>query len=467
MEQSALYGSPQRRGQCAGPHLDNTKYVKAIKLTSLAGAYWRGSEQNKMLTRIYGTCFPDKEQLKEYLDRIEEAKKRDHRKLGKELGIFTIMEEGPGFPFFLPKGMVLKNILIDYWRRLHDREGYQEISTPIILNRKLWETSGHWDHYRDNMYTTVIDGEDYAVKPMNCPGGMLVYKSQPRSYRDLPLRIGELGLVHRHEKSGQLHGLMRVRCFTQDDAHIFMTREQITDEIKGVMRLIDEVYSRFGLTYHMELSTRPEDSMGSDEDWEIATDALRKALDEVGKGYVVNEGDGAFYGPKIDFHLTDSLGRTWQCGTIQLDFQLPQRFEAEYMGADGEKHRPIMIHRVVYGALERFIGILIEHYAGKFPVWLAPVQVKVLPISEKFFGFGEEILKKLKDAGIRCEMDQRDEKIGYKIRSAQMEKVPYMLIVGQKEEETGTVSVRSRDDGDLGSQELDAFIQKVVEEGKE
>ena len=452
---------------CAGPHLDNTKYVKAIKLTSLAGAYWRGSEKNKMLTRIYGTSFPDKEQLKEYLDRIEEAKKRDHRKLGKELGIFTLMEEGPGFPFFLPKGMVLKNILIDYWRKLHEREGYQEISTPIILNRKLWETSGHWDHYRDNMYTTVIDGEDYAVKPMNCPGGMLVYKSQPRSYRDLPLRIGELGLVHRHEKSGQLHGLMRVRCFTQDDAHIFMTREQITDEIKGVMRLIDEVYSRFGLTYHMELSTRPEDSMGSDEDWEIATDALRKALDEVGKGYVVNEGDGAFYGPKIDFHLTDSLGRTWQCGTIQLDFQLPQRFEAEYMGADGEKHRPIMIHRVVYGALERFIGILIEHYAGKFPVWLAPVQVKILPISEKFFGFGEEILKKLKDAGIRCEMDQRDEKIGYKIRSAQMEKVPYMLIVGQKEEETGTVSVRSRDDGDLGSQELDAFIQKVVEEGKE
>ena len=452
---------------CAGPHLDNTKYVKAIKLTSLAGAYWRGSEKNKMLTRIYGTSFPDKEQLKEYLDRIEEAKKRDHRKLGKELGIFTLMEEGPGFPFFLPKGMVLKNTLIDYWRKLHEREGYQEISTPIILNRKLWETSGHWDHYRDNMYTTVIDGEDYAVKPMNCPGGMLVYKSQPRSYRDLPLRIGELGLVHRHEKSGQLHGLMRVRCFTQDDAHIFMTREQITDEIKGVMRLIDEVYSRFGFSYHVELSTRPEDSMGSDEDWELATDALREALNETGRDYVVNEGDGAFYGPKIDFHLTDSLGRTWQCGTIQLDFQLPQRFEAEYMGADGEKHRPIMIHRVVYGALERFIGILIEHYAGKFPVWLAPVQVKILPISEKFFGFGEEILKKLKDAGIRCEMDQRDEKIGYKIRSAQMEKVPYMLIVGQKEEETGTVSVRSRDDGDLGSQELDAFIQKVVEEGKE
>ncbi len=452
---------------CAGPHLDNTKYVKAIKLTSLAGAYWRGSEKNKMLTRIYGTSFPDKEQLKEYLDRIEEAKKRDHRKLGKELGIFTIMEEGPGFPFFLPKGMVLKNILIDYWRRLHDREGYQEISTPIILNRKLWETSGHWDHYRENMYTTVIDDEDYAVKPMNCPGGMLVYKSQPRSYRDLPLRIGELGLVHRHEKSGQLHGLMRVRCFTQDDAHIFMTREQIKDEIKGVMRLIDEVYSRFGFPYHVELSTRPEDSMGSDEDWELATEALREALNETGKDYVVNEGDGAFYGPKIDFHLTDSLGRTWQCGTIQLDFQLPQRFEAEYMGADGEKHRPIMIHRVVYGSIERFIGILIEHYAGKFPVWLAPVQVKVLPISEKFFDFGQEILQKLKSAGIRCEMDQRDEKIGYKIRSAQMEKVPYMLIVGQKEEETGTVSIRSRDDGDLGSQELAAFIQKVVEEGKE
>ena len=373
---------------CAGPHLDNTKYVKAIKLTSLAGAYWRGSEKNKMLTRIYGTSFPDKEQLKEYLDRIEEAKKRDHRKLGKELGIFTLMEEGPGFPFFLPKGMILKNTLIDYWRKLHDREGYQEISSPIILSRKLWETSGHWDHYRDNMYTTVIDGEDYAVKPMNCPGGMLVYKSQPRSYRDLPLRIGELGLVHRHEKSGQLHGLMRVRCFTQDDAHIFMTREQITDEIKGVMRLIDEVYSRFGFSYHVELSTRPEDSMGSDEDWELATDALREALNETGRDYVVNEGDGAFYGPKIDFHLTDSLGRTWQCGTIQLDFQLPQRFEAEYMGADGEKHRPIMIHRVVYGSIERFIGILIEHYAGKFPVWLAPVQVKILPISEKFFGFG-------------------------------------------------------------------------------
>ena len=452
---------------CAGPHLAHTGYVKAFKLTSLAGAYWRGSEKNKMLTRIYGTSYPNKEQLQEHLDRIEEAKKRDHRRLGKEMGLFALMEEGPGFPFFLPKGMILKNILIDYWRKLHDREGYQEISTPILLNRKLWETSGHWDHYREDMYTTVIDDEDFAVKPMNCPGGLLVYKSQPRSYRDLPLRIGELGLVHRHEKSGQLHGLMRVRCFTQDDAHIFMTRDQITDEIKGVMRLIDEVYSRFGFSYHVELSTRPEDSMGSDEDWELATEGLRQALDDIGREYVVNEGDGAFYGPKIDFHLKDSLGRTWQCGTIQLDFQLPMRFEAEYMGADGMKHRPIMIHRVVYGSIERFIGILIEHYAGKFPVWLAPVQVKVLPISEKFFGYGEAVVNKLKEAGIRCELDRRDEKIGYKIRSTQMEKVPYMLIVGQKEEESGSVSVRSRDEGDLGSQELEVFIQKVLEEAKQ
>ena len=466
-ETISFYSQGEFTDLCAGPHLMTTKPVKAFKLTSLAGAYWRGDEHNKMLQRIYGTAFPKKAELEEYLTMIEEAKKRDHRKLGKELGLFMMREEGPGFPFFLPNGMVLKNTLLDYWREIHRRAGYVEISTPIMLSRHLWETSGHWDHYKENMYTTVIDDVDFAIKPMNCPGGILVYESEPRSYRDLPIRMGELGLVHRHEKSGQLHGLMRVRCFTQDDAHIFMTREQITDEIKGVMRLIDEVYSRFGFSYHVELSTRPEDSMGSDEDWELATEALREALNETGRDYVVNEGDGAFYGPKIDFHLTDSLGRTWQCGTIQLDFQLPQRFEAEYMGADGEKHRPIMIHRVVYGSIERFIGILIEHYAGKFPVWLAPVQVKVLPISEKFFGFGEEILKKLKDAGIRCEMDQRDEKIGYKIRSAQMEKVPYMLIVGQKEEETGTVSVRSRDDGDLGSQELDAFIQKVVEEGKE
>ena len=452
---------------CAGPHLSNTGYVKAFRLTSLAGAYWRGNEKNKMLTRIYGTSFPDKEQLEAYLARIEEAKKRDHRKLGKELGLFTLMEEGPGFPFFLPKGMILKNTLIDYWRKLHEREGYQEISTPILLNKKLWETSGHWDHYRENMYTTEIDEEEFAVKPMNCPGGMLVYNSQPRSYRDLPLRIGELGLVHRHEKSGQLHGLMRVRCFTQDDAHIFMTQEQITDEIKGVMRLINEVYSKFGFIYHVELSTRPENSIGSDEDWELATQGLRKALEEIGMEYVVNEGDGAFYGPKIDFHLEDSLGRTWQCGTIQLDFQLPMRFEAEYMGADGEKHRPIMIHRVVYGSIERFIGILIEHYAGKFPLWLAPVQVKVLPISEKFFGYAGDILQSLKAAGIRCEMDNRDEKIGYKIRSAQMEKVPYMLIVGQKEEESQTVSVRSREDGDLGSFALEDFVRKAAKEAEE
>lgn len=452
---------------CAGPHLSNTGYVKAFRLTSLAGAYWRGNEKNKMLTRIYGTSFPDKEQLEAHLARIEEAKKRDHRKLGKELGLFTLMEEGPGFPFFLPKGMILKNTLIDYWRKLHEREGYQEISTPILLNKKLWETSGHWDHYRENMYTTEIDEEEFAVKPMNCPGGMLVYKSQPRSYRDLPLRIGELGLVHRHEKSGQLHGLMRVRCFTQDDAHIFMTQEQITDEIKGVMRLINEVYSKFGFIYHVELSTRPENSIGSDEDWELATQGLRKALEEIGMEYVVNEGDGAFYGPKIDFHLEDSLGRTWQCGTIQLDFQLPMRFEAEYMGADGEKHRPIMIHRVVYGSIERFIGILIEHYAGKFPLWLAPVQVKVLPISEKFFGYAGDILQSLKAAGIRCEMDNRDEKIGYKIRGAQMEKVPYMLIVGQKEEESQTVSVRSREDGDLGSFALEDFVRKAAKEAEE
>ena len=381
---------------CAGPHLMTTKPVKAFKLTSLAGAYWRGNEKNKMLTRIYGISYTKASELEEYLTRIEEAKKRDHRKLGKELGIFALMEEGPGFPFFLPKGMVLKNTLIDYWREIHNREDYVEISTPIMLNRQLWETSGHWDHYKENMYTTVIDDTDFAVKPMNCPGGMLVYKSQPRSYRDLPIRMGELGLVHRHEKSGQLHGLMRVRCFTQDDAHIFMTKEQITDEIKGVVRLIDEVYSLFGFKYHVELSTRPEDSMGSDEDWELATEGLRRALEEMNLPYVVNEGDGAFYGPKIDFHLQDSIGRTWQCGTIQLDFQLPQRFEAEYMGADGQKHRPIMIHRVVFGSIERFIGILIEHYAGKFPVWLAPVQAKVLPISDKTSDYAEKVYRTLK-----------------------------------------------------------------------
>lgn len=449
---------------CAGPHLLSTKSVKAFKLTSLAGAYWRGSEKNKMLTRIYGTSFTKKADLDEYLAKIEEAKKRDHRKLGKELGLFTILEEGPGFPIFLPKGMILKNTLIDYWREVHTRAGYVEISTPIMLNKQLWETSGHWAHYKENMYTTVIDEEDFAIKPMNCPGGILVYKTEPHSYRDLPLRMGELGTVHRHEKSGALHGLMRVRSFTQDDAHIFMTREQIKDEIKGVARLIDEVYSLFGFKYHVELSTKPEDSMGSQEDWDIATDALRSALDELQLPYVINEGDGAFYGPKIDFHLEDTLGRTWQCGTIQLDFQLPLRFELEYTGADGEKHRPIMIHRVVFGSIERFIGILIEHFAGAFPTWLAPVQVKVLPISDKYLEYGQSVLDQLNAAGIRAEIDTRAEKIGYKIREAQMKKIPYMLVVGAKEEEEKKVSVRSRFAGDEGQKGLEEFIAAIMEE---
>ena len=446
---------------CAGPHILYTKGIKAFKLTSIAGAYWRGSEKNKMLTRIYGTAFAKKEDLEAYLTMMEEAKKRDHRKLGKELGLFMFAEEGPGFPFFLPKGMTLKNTLIDYWREIHLREGYQEVSTPVILSRKLWETSGHWDHYKENMYTTVIDDEDYAIKPMNCPGGMLVYKSQPHSYRDLPLRIGELGLVHRHEKSGQLHGLMRVRCFTQDDAHIFMTQDQITDEIKGVTRLINEVYSQFGFDYFVELSTRPEDSMGSDEDWEMATNGLRNALDEMGLKYIVNEGDGAFYGPKIDFHLRDSIGRTWQCGTIQLDFQLPQRFEAEYVAEDGTKKRPIMIHRVCFGSIERFIGILIEHFAGKFPVWLAPVQVKVIPVSEKSMEYAQGVYDQLKAAGIRTELDRKDEKVGYKIRQAQLEKVPFMLVLGEKEAAEGKITVRSRDKGDLGVADLSTFIADV------
>ena len=449
---------------CAGPHVSNTSVVKAFKLQSVAGAYWRGDEHRQMLTRIYGTSFPKAADLEAYLKRMEEARLRDHRKLGKELGLFAIMDEGPGFPFFLPKGMVLKNLLIDYWRKLHQREGYVEISTPIILNRQLWENSGHWDHYKDNMYTTVIDEEDYAVKPMNCPGGMLVYKVEPRSYKDLPMRVGELGLVHRHEKSGQLHGLMRVRCFTQDDAHIFMTEDQIRDEIKGVARLIDEVYAKFGFKYHVELSTRPEDSMGSDEEWEMATEALKGALDELGKDYIINEGDGAFYGPKIDFHLEDSIGRTWQCGTIQLDFQMPQRFELEYTGADGEKHRPIMIHRVAFGSIERFIGILIEHYAGKFPTWLAPVQVKVMAVSEKFADYAQKIQDELVEAGVRSEIDLRNEKLGYKIREAQMEKVPYMVIVGEKEEEEGTISVRKRDEGDIGSMKAEELIAKIKEE---
>ena len=450
---------------CAGPHLMNTKEVgKAYKLTSIAGAYWRGNEHNKMLTRIYGTAFGKKADLEAYITMIEEAKKRDHRKLGKELGLFMMHEAGPGFPFFLPKGMALKNTLLDYWRQIHKRAGYVEISSPIIMNRKLWETSGHWDHYKDNMYTTVIDDEDYAIKPMNCPGGVLVYASEPRSYRDLPLRLGELGIVHRHEKSGQLHGLMRVRCFTQDDAHIFMTPEQIKDEIMSVAKLIDSVYSLFGFKYHVEPSTRPEDSMGSDEDWEMATEGLRSALDALGLDYVVNEGDGAFYGPKIDFHLVDAIGRTWQCGTIQLDFQLPQRFELEYMGADGEKHRPIMIHRVAFGSIERFIGILTEHFAGAFPTWLAPVQVKILPISDKFIAYADKVKEALDAADIRAEIDTRSEKIGYKIRSAQLEKIPYMLVVGQKEEEEGVVAVRSRFAGDEGQKALAAFIEDITKE---
>ena len=460
----SLYRQGEFTDLCAGPHLMTTKPVKALKLMKLAGAYWRGDEKNKMLTRIYGTAYTKNADLEAYVTMLEEAKKRDHRKLGKELGLFMFSEEGPGFPFFLPKGMVLKNTLMQYWREIHDREGYVEISTPVMLNSHLWETSGHWDHYKENMYTTVIDEEDFAIKPMNCPGGMMVYKSQPHSYRELPLRLAEVGLVHRHEKSGALHGLMRVRCFNQDDAHIFMTPEQIRDEIKGVVRLIDEVYQLFGFKYFIELSTRPEDSMGSDEDWEIATNGLRDALEDMKLDYIVNEGDGAFYGPKIDFHLVDAIGRTWQCGTIQLDFQLPQRFEAEYIGADGEVHRPIMIHRVCFGSIERFIGILTEHFAGKFPTWLAPVQVKVLPISDKFMEYGCQVMSQLKAAGIRCELDERAEKIGYKIREARNERVPYMLIVGQKEEENGLVSVRSRYEGDEGQKELKTFIEAVKTE---
>lgn len=452
---------------CAGPHISNTCQIKAFNLLSVAGAYWRGNENNKMLTRIYGISFPKASQLDEHLKMLEEAKARDHRKIGKELGLFTIMEEGPGFPFFLPRGMVLKNILVDYWRRIHEQEGYMEISTPMMLNRSLWETSGHWEHYRENMYATVIDDVDYAVKPMNCPGGMLVYKMEPHSYKELPMRMGELGLVHRHEKSGQLHGLMRVRCFTQDDAHIFMTKEQITEEIQGVVRLIDRVYSKFGFTYYVELSTRPENSIGSDEDWELATKALENAIREMGIAYTVNEGDGAFYGPKIDFHLQDSIGRTWQCGTIQLDFQLPLRFEAEYVGADGERHRPIMIHRVVFGSIERFIGILIEHYAGKFPMWLAPVQVKILPVSDKYLQYSKGVAEKLKEQGIRVETDARDEKLGYKIRSAQLEKIPYMVVIGEKEQEGSSVSVRCRDAErgrqDMGEMALEEFCNMLKE----
>ena len=449
---------------CAGPHVENTGKVKNFKLMSIAGAYWRGSEKNKMLQRIYGTAFEKKQDLDEYITRIEEAKKRDHRKIGRELGLFTIMDEGPGFPFFLPKGMVLRNTLIDYWREVHKRYGYVEISTPIILNRTLWERSGHWGHYKNNMYTTVIDDEDYAIKPMNCPGGMLVYKLEPHSYRELPLRCGELGLVHRHELSGALHGLFRVRCFTQDDAHIFMTREQMKDEIKNVAKLFDEVYSLFGLKYTIELSTMPEDHIGTEEEWIENQEILKAAITEMGKDYVINEGDGAFYGPKLDFHLEDCLGRTWQCGTIQLDSQLPERFELEYMGADGLKHRPVMIHRVVFGSIERFIGVITEHFAGAFPTWLSPVQVRVMAMTDRTAEKAKEIAEELDKAGLRVETDLRNEKIGFKIREAQMQKIPYMLIIGDKEVENGVVAVRSRRGGDLGTMPLADFKAKVVEE---
>ena len=449
---------------CAGPHLESTGKCKNIKLMSVAGAYWRGSEKNKMLKRLYATAFEKKSDLDDYLTMLEEAKKRDHRKLGKELGLFTIMDEGPGFPFFLPKGMVLKNNLIDYWREVHKRYGYVEVSTPIMLNRGLWERSGHWDHYKNNMYTTVIDDNDFAIKPMNCPGGMLVYQTEMHSYRDLPYRVGELGLVHRHELSGALHGLFRVRCFTQDDAHIFMTWDQMKDEIKNVVRLFDEVYSTFGLKYEIELSTMPEDHIGEVETWDRATETLKEAITEFGKEYVINEGDGAFYGPKLDFHIADCLGRTWQCGTIQLDMQLPERFELEYTGADGAKHRPVMIHRVVFGSIERFIGVITEHFAGAFPTWLAPVQVKLMAMTDRTHDAVNDLADKLNAAGIRVETDLRNEKIGFKIREAQMQKIPYMLIIGDKEVENGVVAVRSRKAGDLGTMTLDAFIERIDEE---
>jgi len=451
---------------CSGPLLANTMEVKAFKLTTLAGAYWKGDEKNKMLTRIYGTAFRSQAELDEYLKRLEEAKARDHRKIGKEMELFAIMEEGPGFIFFLPKGLTLKNLLVDYWRRLHEREGYIEVSTPIILKRELWETSGHWDNYREIMYTLQIDDMDFAIKPMSCPGGMLIYKMKPHSYKELPIRMAELGLVHRNEKSGTLHGLNRVRALTQDDAHIFMMRDQVIDEVKGVIRLVDEVYSKFDFKYHVELSTRPEKSIGTDEEWEEATNALQQALDDAGLPYVINEGDGAFYGPKIDFHLEDSIGRTWQCGTIQLDLQMPQRFNLEYTGSDGKKHRPIMIHRAIFGSLERFIGILIEHYAGKFPVWLSPVQVKVLPVSDNYIEYAAAVADKLKAAGIRCELDARDEKLGYKIREARLERVPYMAVVGAKEKESEVVTVRERDKGDIGSMSVNDFIKKIMDECK-
>ncbi len=453
---------------CSGPHVESSKNLQnyAFKIHSVNGAYWRGNEKNKMLQRVYVYAYPDKKQLNEHITMLEEAKKRDHRKLGKELKLFMISPEGPGFPFYLPNGMIVRNLLIDYWHEIHRKAGYDEISTPIMLSRHLWETSGHWDHYKDNMYTTKIDDVDFAIKPMNCPGGILVYKNSPHSYRDLPLRLGELGLVHRHEKSGELGGLMRVRCFTQDDAHIFMTPSQIKGEIKNVVSLIDEVYKTFKFKYHVELSTRPDNSMGSDEDWEMATNALKDALDELGLDYVINEGDGAFYGPKIDFHLTDAIGRTWQCGTIQLDFQLPQRFELEYVGEDGEKHRPIMIHRVIYGSLERFLGILIEHFAGAFPLWLAPVQVKVLTLTDRNNDYAKKIKDTLFDEGIRVELDDRNEKIGYKIREALSMKIPYLIIVGDEEEKNNTISIRGRGSENASGLKLDDFIARLKDEVK-
>ena len=462
-EQISFYKQGEYEEFCAGSHISNVCQIKAIKLLSVAGAYWRGDEKNQMLTRIYGISFPKAAQLDEYLHMVEEAKIRDHRKLGKELGIFTIFNEGPGLPVFLPKGMILKNLLIDYWRKIHRREGYVEISTPIMLERSLWERSGHWDYYRDTMYALKVEDDDYVIKPMSCPGGMLVYKLEPRSYKELPMRMGELGLVHRNEKSGTLHGLMRVRSFTQDDAHIFMREDQVLDEIQGVMRLIDEVYRKFGFSYEIELSTRPEHSIGSDEDWQLATKALEKAVQGMGRSYVVNEGDGAFYGPKLDFHLKDSIGRTWQCGTIQLDFQLPQRFDIDYIGADGEKHRPIMLHRVVFGSIERFIGILLEHYAGKFPAWIAPVQVKVLSVSDKYNDYAKKVEEFLEENDIRTEVDVRNEKLGYKIREALMDKVPYMIIVGENEKNNMSVSIRQRD-AQLDKQDMGEIrLEQVVD----
>lgn len=463
-EKISFYKQGEFTDLCAGPHLASTGLIKAVKLTSLTGAYWRGDSDKEMLTRIYGTAYPKQSMLDEYLTMLEEAKKRDHRKLGKELEIFTLLEEGPGFPFFLPKGMVLRNLLMDYWHEVHDKAEYSEIKTPIMLSRRLWENSGHWDHYKDNMYATQIDEEDFAIKPMNCPGGMLVYKTKMRSYKDLPLRLAEIGLVHRHELSGALHGLMRVRCFHQDDAHIFMTEDQMKDEIQNVVRLIDSVYETFGFKYHIELSTMPEDHIGEESTWDMATETLRNAITELGYDYKINEGDGAFYGPKLDFHLTDCLGRTWQCGTIQLDFQMPERFELEYTGADGQKHRPIMIHRVAFGSVERFIGILIEHFAGAFPMWLAPVQVKIIPIADRHHEKAKELKAQFAAAGLRCELDDRSEKVGYKIREAQLEKVPYMIVIGDKDIENGVVSVRHRKDGDLGAMSAEEFISKAIAE---